>query len=224
MWFHIFRSIGRATRGPVALLVLVTSCTMAQSPGVSSPRPQEQLQERERLIKQVDELRRAGKLDEAVAAAERALELERRAGGEASSPEAEALSRLAELHELRETGQGGGTAEGGAGRSRAVDGKDHWRTADARLALAFAEKVAGLGQADRAKVGGALRKENRRRPNWRSRASSLRRSAWRWKPWRPTGQWSVRSRRRWRGPGIESAGAGRHGTTQAEPRRPTSGL
>ena len=40
-----------------------------------------------------------------------------------------------------------------------VDGKDHWRTADARLALAFAEKVAGLGQADRAKVGGALRRE-----------------------------------------------------------------
>ena len=40
-----------------------------------------------------------------------------------------------------------------------VDGKEHWRTADARLALAFAEKVAGLGQADRAKVGGALRRE-----------------------------------------------------------------
>ena len=40
-----------------------------------------------------------------------------------------------------------------------MDGKDHWRTADARLMLAFAEKVAGLGQADRAKVAGALRKE-----------------------------------------------------------------
>ena len=40
-----------------------------------------------------------------------------------------------------------------------VDGRDHWRTADARLALAFDEKVAGLGQADRAKVEGALRKE-----------------------------------------------------------------
>ena len=34
---------------------------------------------------------------------------------------------------------------------------------------------------------------------------------------------TVRSRRRWRGPGIRSAGAGGHGTTQAEPRRPTSG-
>ena len=127
---------------------------MAQSPGASSPRPQEQLQERERLIKQVDELRRAGKLDEAVAAAERALELERRAGGEASPREAEALARLAELHELRgDWVQAVGRRKEALAVRMQVDGKEHWRTADARLALAFAEKVAGLGQADRAKAG-----------------------------------------------------------------------
>ena len=40
-----------------------------------------------------------------------------------------------------------------------VDGRDHWRTADARLAVAFTEKVGGLGPADRAKVQGALRRE-----------------------------------------------------------------
>ena len=104
-----------------------------------------------------------------------------------------------------------------------VDGKEHWRTADARLALAFAEKVAGLGAGGAGQGGKPPCGRNRRRPDWRSRASSPRRSAWRWKRWRPTGHWSVRSRRRWRGPGIESAGAGGHGTTQAEPRRPTSG-
>ena len=93
--------IWRATRGPVSLLLLVTSCTMAQSPRFSLSE-QKQLQERERLIKQVDELRRAGKLDEAVAAAERALELRAPGRGErAESKEAETLSRLAELRESR---------------------------------------------------------------------------------------------------------------------------
>ena len=88
------------------------------------------------------------------------LELERKAGGEASPREAEALSRLAELHELRGdwVEAMGRRKEALAVRER-VDGKEHWRTADARLALAFAEKVAGLEQADRAKLGGALRRE-----------------------------------------------------------------
>ena len=88
------------------------------------------------------------------------LELERRAGGEASSGEAEALSRLAELDELRgDWVQAVGRRKEALAIRMQVDGKEHWRTADARLALAFAETVAGLGQADRAKVGGALRRE-----------------------------------------------------------------
>ena len=160
MWFHIFRSIGRATRGPVALLVLVTSCTMAQSPGASSPRPQEQLQERERLIKQVDELRRAGKLDEAVAAAERALELERRAGGEASPREAEALARLAELHELR------GDWVQAVGRRKealAIRMERGWEgsLADGRRPAGPGVRREGCrpGGAERAKVQAALRRE-----------------------------------------------------------------
>ena len=175
------------------------------------------------MIRQVEELRRAGKLDEAVAAAERALELEPGPGRESEPREAEALARLAELHELR-----GDWVEAVGRRKEAlavrvgVDGKEHWRTADARLALAFAEKVAGLGQADRAKVGGALRREQEA-ARLEEQGKFAEAERWRWKRWRPTGHWSVRSRRRWRGPGIESAGAGRHGTTQAEPRRPTSG-
>ena len=63
------------------------------------------------------------------------------------------MSRLAELHELR------GDWDGAVGRRREalavrerVDGKEHWRTADARLSAAFVEKVVRLGAAERAKV------------------------------------------------------------------------
>jgi CHAT domain-containing protein/tetratricopeptide (TPR) repeat protein len=140
---------------------LASHSANAQAPAASpAPKRQEQVQEREKLTQQIDELRQAGKFDEAVALAERALEMERRASSEASAPLAEALSRLAELHELR-----GDWARALARRQEAlavrerVDGMDHWRTADARLAVAFAEKVGGLAAADRARVQTALRKE-----------------------------------------------------------------
>jgi len=143
------------------LLLLANQSTSVQAPGASpAPKQQEQLEERDRLVKQVEELRQAGTFDEAVAAAERVLELERRSGGEKTAGVADALSRVAELHELR------GDWPGALARRREalvvrerVDGKDHWRTADARLAVAFTAKVGGLGPADRVKVQGALRKE-----------------------------------------------------------------
>src|SRR5262249_20802448 len=144
----------------VSLLLGALQAVGAQAPGAPPARQQEQLPERDRLAKQVEELRRAGKFDQAVAVAERVLEGERRSGGESNAGKADALSRLAELHELR-----GAWREAVDRRKEAlavhehVDGKEHWRTADARLALAFAEKVAGLDNADRAKVGSALRKE-----------------------------------------------------------------
>ena len=89
-----------------------------------------------------------------------ALEFERGAGAKTSAEVAEALSRLAELHELMgDWGRALARRKEALSARKRVDGKDHWRTADARLMLAFAEKVAGLGQAGRAKVEGALRKE-----------------------------------------------------------------
>ena len=150
-----------ASLGIDMLLFLSPVSGGAQAPEApQTGKPEQQIQERNKLAKQVEELRQAGKFDEAVAVAERTLELERGAGTKTSAEVAEALSRLAELHELR--GDWGRALarrkEALAARER-VDGKDHWRTADARLMLAFAEKVAGLGQADRAKVAGALRKE-----------------------------------------------------------------
>ncbi len=162
----ILRSPWAAPSGLVLMLLVGTPIVAAQAPGASPPRQQppaaqpNQRAEQERLARQVEELRRAGRFDEAVAVAERALELERGTGEAMGGQVAEALARLAELHELR-----GDWVEAVGRRKEAqtvrmqVDGKEHWRTADARLALAFAEKVAGLGQADRARLGGALRRE-----------------------------------------------------------------
>ena len=155
--------LGRMLVVPVGLWVLLPLSTHSggtQSPGVSSAGQQKQPEERDRLSKQVEELRRAGRFDEAVAVAERAPELERRTGEAMRGQVAGVLARLAELHELR-----GDWVEAVGRRKEAlairmqVDGKEHWRTVDARLALAFAEKVAGLGPADRAKLGEALRRE-----------------------------------------------------------------
>jgi hypothetical protein len=134
----------------------------AQTIGASqSAKPEEQTQEKQRLAKQVEELRQAGRFQEAVPLAERLLELERRAGGETTAGVAEALSRLAELHELQgDWSRAVARCKEVLSIRERVDGKDHWRTADARLAITFAEKVAGLGAADRAKVEAALRKEH----------------------------------------------------------------
>ena len=144
----------------VGMFLVCTSRTGAQSPASAQALKQEQPPERNLLIRQVEDLRRAGRFDEAVPVAEYILDLERRAGGEWTADGAEALSRLAELHELR-----GDWARAIARRKEAltvrdrIDGRDHWRTNDARLSLAFAEKVAGLAEVDRARVKAALQKE-----------------------------------------------------------------
>ena len=161
----ILRSLWAAPLGLVLMLLVGTAIVAAQAPGLPPRQPPSAPQEpdateRDRLAKQVEDLRQAGKLDEAAAVAERALELERRTGAEASSGEAEALSRLAELHELRgDWGQAVGRRKEALAIRMQVDGKDHWRTADARLAVAFEEKVVGLGTSDRAKMQAGLGKE-----------------------------------------------------------------
>jgi len=121
---------------------------------------QDPLAERDRLIRQVDELRLAGKFDEALGFAERSLKLEREAVGKTPARLAEALARVALLEELQ------GRWDQAIARCREAlslrhqaGGKDHWETADARLALAFAEKVAGMAKGDQAKVEDALRKQ-----------------------------------------------------------------
>ncbi len=162
----ILRSLWAAPSGLVLMLLVGTPMVAAQAPGAPPPRQQppapqqNQRAEQDRLARQVEELRRVGRFDEAVAVAKRALELERGTGEAMRGQVAEALARLAELDELRgDWVQAVGRRKEALAIRMQVDGKGHWRTADARLALAFAETVAGLGPADRAKVGGALRRE-----------------------------------------------------------------
>jgi CHAT domain-containing protein/tetratricopeptide (TPR) repeat protein len=160
MHLATFRGMLATSLGFSVFMLLGTHAAGAQAAGPPAAPRQEKSPERDRLARRVEELRQAGKLDEALSVAERVLELERQAEGEMTERLAVALSRLAELHELR-----GDWPEAQARRKEAltvrerVDGVEHWRTADTRLALAFAEKVAGLRDADRAKVRDALRGE-----------------------------------------------------------------
>jgi CHAT domain-containing protein/tetratricopeptide (TPR) repeat protein len=142
-------------------LVVWTQHASAQSARTPPASKQlDQLTERDKLVKQIDELRQAGKFDEAVPVAERLLVLERRAGNGTTAGVADALSRLASLGELRGDWPGAiaRRKEALSVRER-TEGRDHWRTANARIALAVAAKVAGLGEPNRTKVTAALHKE-----------------------------------------------------------------
>jgi tetratricopeptide (TPR) repeat protein/CHAT domain-containing protein len=160
MRWKAIRRISVVPLGLGVLLLLISQVGGAQSEGSAPSLRQDQPPERDRLAKQVAELREAGKFNEAIPVVERILELERRDGSETAAGVADALGRLAELHELnghwdRAVAK---RKEPLAVRER-VDGKDHWRTADARLAVAFGEKVAGLKEVDRSKLQAALGKE-----------------------------------------------------------------
>jgi CHAT domain-containing protein/Tfp pilus assembly protein PilF len=155
-----FRSMSVAPLGLGVALMIGLGARGAQASGGPPTPTSEPLPERDQLIRQVDELRRAGKLDEAVVAAERALELERAAGSGATADAAEALARLAGLLELAgDWGRAAALRRDALSAREHADGQGHWRTADARLAAALAEKVAGLGTPQREEVRAALRKE-----------------------------------------------------------------
>jgi CHAT domain-containing protein len=145
--------------GVGALLLLQNDVARDQTPA-SPPGAPKQVQERDALANQVDGLRQAGRFDQAVTVAERLLTLQRQRGSGTTAGVADALSRLAELAELRGDWSGATARrkEALAVRER-VDGKEHWRTFDARLALTFAEKIAGLAEPERTKITATLRKE-----------------------------------------------------------------
>ena len=104
-----------------------------------------------------------------------------------------------------------------------MDGQDHWRTADARLALAFTERAAALGPADRAKLSGALRSEQdaARLEEQRKCAEAERVALEALETYRAVvGPESAEVARVWHR--IGRCRSARH--DEAEPRRPTSGL
>jgi tetratricopeptide (TPR) repeat protein len=146
--------ISMAWLGLGAVLFLANGVEEARAQA-SPARPSEQ----DWLARQVEELRLSGKLEEAVQIAEQALSRERR-GGEMRAEVAEAAELLAGLCELQgDWVRVPGLRNQAAAVRESVDGKDHWRTTDARGAAAFASKMNQLGEADRARVTTALLKE-----------------------------------------------------------------
>ena len=84
----------------------------------------------------------------------------RQVHGDESPEGAEDLARVAELHELAGDFKPAlQTRQQVLRLQTKLDGEKHWRTGNARRALAFAEKLAGLKEEQRAKVVAALRKE-----------------------------------------------------------------
>jgi CHAT domain-containing protein/tetratricopeptide (TPR) repeat protein len=117
------------------------------------------LTERDGLVREAEELRGQGKYAEALERATRALRLTRQVRGDESLEAAEDLARVAELHELSgDFKPAVQTRRQVLALRQKLDGEQHWRTGDARRALAFAEKLARLNEEQRAKVVAALRK------------------------------------------------------------------
>src|SRR5258708_5154474 len=102
MRLETIRCASVAPFGLGMLILLGADSSNAQAPGAApAPKQHEQLQQRGGWAKQVEELRQAGKFDDAVPVAERALVLERKSEPTNRDRVADALSSLAELHELR---------------------------------------------------------------------------------------------------------------------------
>jgi CHAT domain-containing protein len=128
-----------ATSLPMPLLV------RGEAPKELTKQQQEQLIERERLLTEANRLYRAGKLAEAIAAAEQGLERERQAFGAVREASVGWLEWLAGQHEQREdyTAARKARQEVLALRIQRFGERD-WRVIDARLALADGERTRAM--------------------------------------------------------------------------------
>jgi tetratricopeptide (TPR) repeat protein len=117
---------------------------------------QEKIEEVKRLLAELNKLRAAGKLAEAVAAAEKALAIVRDLVGPVHLDETQLLELLAGLHEQREDFEAARKA-----RKEVVDiatrlyGREGWRVTDARLALSDLELKAKLTPEQRQRLRAA---------------------------------------------------------------------
>ena len=110
----------------------------------------ERLKERDRYAQEARKAQDAGNLAGAVTAAEKQLAIEREVLGETEEAVAQTLAYLADLHKMREDFAGA--------RQRGQEllalrlqqhGEGHWQWTDARLALAYLERLQRLGPAER---------------------------------------------------------------------------
>lgn len=139
---------------------------------------QEKLKERYRYGKQAQELRRQGKLEQAIAAAEKMLAIEREMYGDVHEDVAGSLERLAEMHEESEAWDAARQA-----REEVLDiktklfGNDHYKVTDARLALANLERIARLTNKQRQELSRVDELEDQA-GRYTRRASTSRQSLW----------------------------------------------
>ena len=116
----------------------------------ASMKLQAKLKKRDEHSKHATELRKQGKLAEAIAAAEKMLAVEQELSGKQHEKVLGTWDLIAQLHEQREDFGSARTAreEVLAIRTKAV-GADHWRTSDARRALKNVDVLERLSSDDR---------------------------------------------------------------------------
>jgi CHAT domain-containing protein/Tfp pilus assembly protein PilF len=133
------------------ILFLMPLLAAASPPNGGGDRQQERL--RDRWVRQANQLCRQGKWQEGIVLAEKVVALERKLAGAQHSRVAERLGWLAFMHEQRQDFPSGEKA-----RREALAlwvkarGKGHWRVTDARLALDYCRRRAGLTAAARKRL------------------------------------------------------------------------
>lgn len=113
----------------------------------------EKLKERDRLEQEGQQLRKAGKTAEAIAAMEKALAIERAVFGKFHEDVAQTLRTLAELHAERGVFQAAGKeAQEALAIQSKLHGVKHWKATDAHRTLGWVKLVAQLDRGQRAKL------------------------------------------------------------------------
>jgi tetratricopeptide (TPR) repeat protein/CHAT domain-containing protein len=149
---------GLHTEEPKASQARDTPAAPEPGPALAPSERQQRLRERDRLWAEAPKLRAAGKLAEAIAATEKVLAIEHGVFGAGHKETTGTLAYLAELHEGR-----GDFATARQARQevltirRKLDGAEHWRVADARLALEDLERRSRMTPAQRQRLGEASR-------------------------------------------------------------------
>jgi tetratricopeptide (TPR) repeat protein len=146
------------------LAIVLTAAPRALGQAPAAPKPsrsstanrQERLNDRDRLAKEVEQLKTHGKLLDAIKAVEAMRTIEREVLGETSEDAIGSLEILAKLHQDRED-----WAEAKKAWSEVLElrektlGKDHWKVTDARWALADVESLSKMDAAKRRRLAEA---------------------------------------------------------------------
>ena len=146
----------------LAIVLTATPRALGQAPAAPKPsrsstaNRQERLKDRDRLAKEVEQLKTHGKLLDAIKAVEAMRTIESEVLGETSEDAIGSLEILAKLHQDRED-----WAEAKKAWSEVLElrektlGKDHWKVTDARWALADVESLSKMDAAKRRRLAEA---------------------------------------------------------------------